>query len=56
MPTPSSNESYDDWMERCVPELIDEGYESDQAAAICNSKWEEKASSLQKLYKKLNLK
>lgn len=41
MPTPESGESHDDFMARCVPMLVDEGREQDQAVAICNSMFEE---------------
>lgn len=40
MPTPSANESKNDWMGRCVPMLVEEGRKQDQAVAICMSKWE----------------
>jgi len=42
MPKPKpSEESRSEWMDRCVPVLIDEGRESNQAVAICSSMWEE---------------
>ena len=42
MPTPKpSEESRDEWMDRCIPYLVDEGREQDQAVAICSSMWEE---------------
>ena len=34
-------ESKDDYITRCVPALIDEGYESDQASAICYGSFKE---------------
>jgi hypothetical protein len=34
---PTSNEEEDDFMKRCMPVLIGEGKESDQAYAICKS-------------------
>lgn len=42
MPTPRRDESYEDWMARCIPVLIDEGRDRDQAVAICASMWEER--------------
>lgn len=40
MPTPNpDNESREEWMERCVPVLINEGRNADQAVAICSSMW-----------------
>jgi hypothetical protein len=42
MPKPKpSSESRSEWMERCIPVLVNEGREQDQAVAICNSMWEE---------------
>lgn len=41
MPTPRKNETQDEWHSRCMSELVgEEGYEQDQANAICYSKWE----------------
>jgi hypothetical protein len=37
---PSSGESQSDFMSRCVPYMIDEGKEQDQAVAICISTYE----------------
>lgn len=37
MPTPRRNERRKPFMARCVPELIREGKESDQAVAQCSS-------------------
>jgi len=37
---PKAGESEDDFIGRCVPELINEGYEQSQAAAICYSMYE----------------
>lgn len=42
MPTPRDGESREEWMARCVPYLIDEGREQDQAVAICSSMWDDK--------------
>ena len=36
---PSAGESEDDYIGRCIPKLIDEGYDQDQAAAICYDSW-----------------
>ena len=41
MPKPKEGESKEDFMERCIPILIDEGKNQDQAMAICYSIWEE---------------
>lgn len=32
---PKAGESEDEYVSRCIPVLIDEGYDEDQAAAIC---------------------
>jgi len=39
MPTPNKGESKSDFIERCVPAVIKEGYPKDQAVAICYSIW-----------------
>lgn len=42
MPKPRKNESKDDFMKRCVPQVMEEGKPQDQAVAICSSMWENK--------------
>ena len=43
MPTPRKDESQQDFHSRCMSELVgDEGYDQDQANAICYSKWEDR--------------
>ena len=37
MPTPKSGESMKDFMDRCMPMVMDEGKSSDQAVAMCTS-------------------
>lgn len=37
---PTAGESESDFISRCIPVVIDEGYEVDQATAICYSYWE----------------
>ena len=39
-PDPSNFSSRRSWMEECVPQLIDEGNDQDQAVAICSNMWE----------------
>ena len=39
---PNAGESKDDFVSRCIPVLKGEGYDDDQAAAICYSTYEEK--------------
>lgn len=43
MPTPNEGESEKDFVERCVPEVIEDGTAEDgtQAAAVCHSMWRE---------------
>jgi len=43
MPTPEKDETKDEFIERCIPIVIEEGTAKDgsQANAICNSIWEE---------------
>lgn len=38
---PKSGESEDEFIGRCIPTLIDEGYDPDQAAAICYASYRE---------------
>ena len=40
MPEPQSGESRSEFLDRCIPMLIDEGKDSDQAVAECISLWE----------------
>lgn len=40
MPNPNPGEDRDDFLDRCIPEVIGEGYEPDQAVAICISYFE----------------
>ena len=40
--TPSPGESEDDFISRCIPVLIGEGKDGDQAAAICYSYWRDR--------------
>ena len=39
--TPASGETEEEFIPRCIAKLSDEGYPSDQAAAICYSTWED---------------
>src|SRR5574342_1078755 len=43
MPTPMTSESHADFVERCIPIVIDEGTAKDgaQGKAICESMWEQ---------------
>ena len=43
MPDPNDFEDKDKFMEVCIPKLMDEGRENDQAVAICSSMWEKKS-------------
>ena len=42
MPTPQAGEMHDDFIERCIPMVMEEGTveNNEQAVAICNSMWE----------------
>lgn len=42
MPTPGANESKDDFISRCIPIMMDEGRDNEQAVAICHSIWRRK--------------
>ena len=37
---PKAGESQDEFIDRCIPVLIDEGYDQDQAISICYSTWD----------------
>lgn len=57
MPTIKEGENKDSWMERCVPELVNkEGYDNDQAVAICESMWDEQMSAYRRLAKIMGFK
>jgi HK97 family phage prohead protease len=48
MPTPKpSDETKDEWMDRCIPLVLDDGTaeDSEQAVAICSSMWEQATKS-----------
>jgi HK97 family phage prohead protease len=40
MPKPKPNETKDEFIKRCIPYIIKEGTEPDQASAICYSLWD----------------
>ena len=40
MPEPKAGETQKEFVARCIPALIDEGKEQDEAVAVCNSMWE----------------
>ena len=40
MPKPKPQEKKKDFMMRCVPEVINEGYKTEQAIAICSRYYE----------------
>jgi hypothetical protein len=46
MPTPKPDEDKDEFMSRCIPMLIDEGKEQDEAIAICSSLWEQGSKNM----------
>lgn len=39
---PGQTETQDEFISRCIPVMIDEGRDQEQAAAICYSKWEDR--------------
>ncbi|HSG31040.1 MAG TPA: hypothetical protein VLB82_05785 [Thermodesulfobacteriota bacterium] len=41
MPTPRRGENKDDFMKRCIPQVVGEGKPQEQAIAICSSLWEQ---------------
>lgn len=46
---PKAGESEDDFMSRCIPYVIDEGKEQDQAVAICISKWDKQYENFESI-------
>ena len=46
MPKPAPYERREAFLDRCIPMLIEEGKPPDQAAAICNSMFEEKSMKM----------
>jgi len=42
---PEAGESEDEFIGRCIGKLVSEGYEQDQAAAVCYSYWDESRKS-----------
>lgn len=47
MPKPKSNETQEDFHDRCMSQLVgEEGYDQEQANAICYSKWERRDESI----------
>lgn len=42
MPEPKEYDSESDWMEVCVPKMMGEGKDNDQAVAACMSMWKDK--------------
>jgi len=53
MPTPQADESREDWMERCVPMVMDEGTADSrqQAIAMCSSMWDSEHDPMKDLDK-----
>lgn len=39
---PGANETQDEFIGRCIPAMVGEGYDQDQAVAICYTKWEDR--------------
>lgn len=49
-PKPQEGESREEFMQRCIPILIDEGKEKDQAVAVCSSLWDNRDKSKEAHY------
>lgn len=43
LPKPKKNENKEEWLERCIPVMIREGKDKDQAIAICMSQWNQRS-------------
>lgn len=46
---PRAGEGEDDFIGRCIPKLLSEGYDQDQAAAICYSTWRDRFNEIEKI-------
>lgn len=46
---PRAGEREDDFIGRCIPKLISEGYDQEQAAAICYSTWRDRFNEIEKI-------
>lgn len=49
-PEPQEDESEDDFMARCIPQLVDEGKPQDQAVAVCSTLWADRPKAKDKHY------
>lgn len=54
-PIPNKTETEDEFISRCMKEVIDEGYDQEQGYAICKSKWVENSKMKQLPIKQLIL-
>lgn len=45
MPVPVKGESKPDFLKRCIPQLVKEGNEGDQAVAVCNAIYDKKKTT-----------
>ena len=43
---PNAGEQHDEFISRCIPVLINEGKENDQAVAVCEAYWSEKMAGI----------
>jgi hypothetical protein len=43
LPKPKRTENKEEWLERCIPVMIREGKDKDQAIAICMSQWNQRS-------------
>lgn len=46
MPNPNEFENKEEWMKVCVPKMIDEGKENEQAVAACMGMWNDKQDAI----------
>jgi len=46
MPSINDYDNREDWMGVCIPKLVEEGKEQDQATAACSSMWENKTDAM----------
>lgn len=49
MPNPSNYNNKTEFMEACIPEVINEGKDKDQAVAQCSSMWENRKKGDEKI-------
>lgn len=53
MPKPKAGETKSEFLNRCIPIVINEGKPQAQAVAICNSYWESREKAIKDFLKEI---